>query len=186
MKFERLKMQNWLKEIIRRTLQIFTGIFVFDMPGINVIRNLVIRWLICEGKFGGGIIVSSHVRFYTPHGLTKESISLGKSIRISENVKIDCSSPLSIGDNVWISEDVSILNHNHIIDAKRWKESKKIEKTQGLVLEEDCWIGAGSIILPQVSVIGKGAIVGAGSVVTKNIEPYTVVAGNPACKIGDR
>lgn len=115
----------------------------------------------------GGTIVSSHVRFYTPHGLTKESISLGKSIRISENVKIDCSSPLSIGDNVWISEDVSILNHNHIIDARRWKESKKIKKTQGLVLEEDCWIGAGSVI-------------------TKNREPYTVIAGNPACKIGDR
>lgn len=63
---------------------------------------------------------------------------------------------------------------------------KKVKKTQGLVLEEDCWIGAGNIILPQVNVIGKSSIVGTGSVVTKNVEPYTVVAGNPAYKIGER
>lgn len=178
-------MKNWLKEIIRRVLQIFTGIFAFDMPGINVVRNLVIRWWICRGKLGG-IIVSSHVCFYAPNGLMKESVVLGKRIRISENVKIDCSSPLRIEDNVWISENVSILNHEHIIDSRDWKESKKIRKTQGLVLEEDCWIGARSIILPQVCVIGKGAIVGFGSVVNKNVEPYTVVAGNQACMIGRR
>lgn len=178
-------MQNWLKEIVRRTFQIFTGIFIFDMPGISVARNAVIRWMICKGRLGG-IVVSSHVLFYTPHGLPKESVTVGNKVRISEHVKIDCSSQLNIGDNVWISEDVSILNHEHIIDARKWKESKKVKKTQGLVLEEDCWIGAGSIILPQVSVIGKGSIVGAGSVVTKNVEPYTVVAGNPACKIGER
>ena len=48
----------------------------------------------------------------------------------------------------------------------------------------NCWIGAGAIILNGVT-IGDGAIVGAGAVVTKDVEPYTVVAGNPARKIKD-
>ena len=115
-----------------------------------------------------------------------EQVRLGNKVRIGENAKIDCSSPLLVEDNVWISEDVSILNHEHIIDSREWKESKKVEKTKGLILEEDCWIGAKAIILPQVKIIGKGAIVGAGSVVTKDVEPYTIVAGNPAIKIAER
>ena len=48
-----------------------------------------------------------------------------------------------------------------------------------IIIEEDAWIGAGTIILPGIH-IGKGAIIGAGSVVTKDVEPYTIVAGNPA------
>lgn len=179
-------MYNWLKETIRRVFQICTGIFIFDMPGISILRNLVIHGLVCKGGLGGGIVVSSHVLFYSPHGLAMEKVTLGNKVRISENVKIDCSSPLLVEDNVWISENVSILNHEHNIDAREWKASKDVRKTQGLTLGEDSWIGAGAIILPQVSVIGKGAIVGAGSVVTKNVEPYTVVAGNPAMKIDNR
>lgn len=40
-----------------------------------------------------------------------------------------------------------------------WKESKRISETKGIILEEDCWIGANSLILPQVNIIGKGAII---------------------------
>jgi len=46
-------------------------------------------------------------------------------------------------------------------------------------LEDDCWLGTGVIILPGIT-IGKGAIVGAGSIVTKNVPPFTVFVGNPA------
>jgi acetyltransferase-like isoleucine patch superfamily enzyme len=54
---------------------------------------------------------------------------------------------------------------------------------EGIRIEDDCWIGAGAIILNGVTV-GKGSIVGAGSVVTKNVDPYSVVVvGNPAKKI---
>lgn len=51
-------------------------------------------------------------------------------------------------------------------------------------VEDDCWIGAGAIILYGVT-IGKGAVIGAGSVVTKDVEPYSVNVGNPARKIRD-
>ena len=48
-----------------------------------------------------------------------------------------------------------------------------------ITINQDAWIGAGSILLPNIT-IGEGAIIGAGSVVTKDVPPYTVVAGNPA------
>lgn len=54
----------------------------------------------------------------------------------------------------------------------------------GVKICNDCWIGAGAIILNGVT-IGEGAVVGAGAVVTKNVEPYTIIAGNPARKIKD-
>ena len=54
----------------------------------------------------------------------------------------------------------------------------------GVKIEDDCWIGAGAIILNGIT-IGKGSVVGAGAVVTKDIEPYTIVGGNPARKIRD-
>ena len=56
---------------------------------------------------------------------------------------------------------------------------------KGITVGEDCWIGIRSIIMPGVT-IGNGAIVGAGAVVTKDVEPYKVVAGNPAKVIGER
>lgn len=55
-----------------------------------------------------------------------------------------------------------------------------------LHIGNDVWIGEWTIILPKVKTIGDGAIIGAGSIVTKNVEPYTIIAGNPAIKIGKR
>lgn len=55
-----------------------------------------------------------------------------------------------------------------------------------LSIGHDVWIGEWAVILPNVTTIGNGAIIGAGSIVTKNVEPYSIVAGNPAKKIGMR
>ena len=60
--------------------------------------------------------------------------------------------------------------------------SKKNGDDMPIIIEDDVWIGANAIILSGVT-IGEGAIIGAGSVVTKNVEPYTIFAGNPAKKI---
>lgn len=59
-------------------------------------------------------------------------------------------------------------------------------KRNKLMIGHDVWIGEWSVILPKVSKIGNGAIIGAGSIVTKNVEPYTIVGGNPAKRIGKR
>jgi len=55
-----------------------------------------------------------------------------------------------------------------------------------IVIGHDVWIGHSAIILPSVNFIGNGAIIAAGSVVSKNVEPYTIVVGNPAKQIKKR
>lgn len=171
-------------EMIRRVFQIFLGIWVFDCPGLMQARNIMYKLML--KKFGKKNVISSKVWFYVPHGLKKSEVVVGNYVRISEHVTIDCSSKINIGDNVWISENASILNHEHVIEGREWKKSKSIELTEGLTIGEDAWIGAGAMILPKVSYIGKGAIIGAGSIVTKNVEDYAIVAGNPAKVIGQR
>ena len=137
-------------------------------------------------KVGKKNVISSHTLFYVPHGVHISSVIIGSDVRVAENVRVDCASPVTIGNNVWISENVHIMNHEHIIDGKKWKGTKDIRLTKGIVLCDDSWIGAESIILPKVTRIGEGAIIGAGSVVTKDVGDYMIVAGNPAVVIGIR
>lgn len=173
-----------LKELIRRTVQIVDGIFLFDCPGLNKVRNLVYMFMF--ESYGKHNVISGGVRFYVPHGLKRQTVKIGNHVRISEKVSIDCSGKVIIEENVWISEHTMILNHEHIIEGRNYKESKNIALTDGILIGADAWIGAGAIILPKVNYIGKGAIVGAGSVVTDNVEDYCIVAGNPAKQIGER
>lgn len=88
--------------------------------------------------------------------------------------------PVAIGDHVMMGPEVTILTSNH-----RYDRLDIPMMDQGgtehlpVTIEDDVWIGTKVIILPGVR-IGKGAIVGAGSVVTRPVPPYAIVAGNPA------
>ena len=95
---------------------------------------------------------------------------------------------LIIGNYCSISSDVKfILGGNHIMtristfpfEAYIFREGDDSQSKGGIVVGDDVWIGMNAIILSGVS-IGQGAVIAAGSVVTKNVEPYSVVAGNPA------
>lgn len=77
-----------------------------------------------------------------------------------------------IMDDVFIGPGVSFCNDSY-------PRSRKYKEPEMTIVEEGCSIGAGAVILPSIK-IGKGSIVGAGSVVTKSVAPHTVVAGNPA------
>lgn len=87
---------------------------------------------------------------------------------------------IEIGNDCSISQHISIIASNHNI-AKHMliKNQKWSNKNNYVKILDDVWIGSNSIILPGVT-IGRGAVVGAGSVVTKDIPEYAVVAGNPA------
>ena len=93
---------------------------------------------------------------------------------------IDDSAQVYLGDRVSIGPRVMLLALSHA-NASEIRQSMNHHKG-GIRIEDDCWIGAGVIILQGVT-IGKGAVVGAGSIVTKDVEPYSVVVGNPARKI---
>lgn len=97
---------------------------------------------------------------------------------------------VSIGNYSSIGSNVKFIRANHPINeftshpifynpALKYVKEKKISYTP-LTIGNDVWIGTNSIILSKVTYIGDGAIIGAGSVVTKNVDPFTIVAGNPA------
>ena len=124
------------------------------------------------------------------------NIRIGESCFIGENSRIWSACSITIGDRVLISHNVNIHDHNsHSPSAgARHLHFNQIFSTghpaqlddvasAPIVIGDDVWIGFNATILKGVT-IGKGAIVGAASVVTKDVEDYTVVAGNPAKPIG--
>ncbi len=83
---------------------------------------------------------------------------------IGNNVEIDYSGEIIIEDYVWLSDGCMIYTHDHSFEAKKRNDrSRKNVFPSKLICREGCWIGAKSIILPSVAVIGKHSVVGAGS-----------------------
>jgi maltose O-acetyltransferase len=108
--------------------------------------------------------------------LVKKGLKLGKNVDIVDNFSFDPSHCflISIGDNCTICPNVRLIAH----DAS----TKKIlgyTKIGRIDIQENCFIGDSAIIMPGVT-IGQNSIVGAGSVITKDVPPHTVAAGNPA------
>lgn len=87
--------------------------------------------------------------------------------------------PIIIGNHVNIAQGVVLsgMNHSYKDSSKRIDEQKVI--TSPIIIEDDVWIGANCVILPGVKV-GRHSVIGAGSVVTKDIPSYSLAVGNPA------
>lgn len=103
-----------------------------------------------------------------------EGVYIGSGLKVSDPVK---ASYITIGNRVSIADNVYLINSSGPNKSKLKKVyPRKIGKIN---IEDDAWIGAKAIIFPGVR-IGKMSIVGAGSVITKDVEDYVVVAGNPA------
>jgi maltose O-acetyltransferase len=139
------------------------------------------RWC-CRGLFRHcGASANIERRAYFGSG---RDVSLGDDSGIGVNAKL--SPGIEIGSNVLMGEDVLLLTRNHAFaDRERLIRDQGYLQTERIQIDDDVWIGTRSIILPGVHV-GTGAVIGAGSVVTKSVEPYAIVAGNPATVIGQR
>ena len=102
------------------------------------------------------------------------NFSIGDQSSIGEHAWIYCLDKITIGKNCCIGEDVRLLTGSHNVHAPTFDLV-----TKPISIKDDVWIATGAYVLPGVT-IGEGAVVGAGSVVTKDVEPWSVVAGNPA------
>ena len=116
---------------------------------------------------------------------------LGPLITIGDNTSIHSNCditgtfyPVIIGKNVIIGQNVKLILRSHNIDSPEW-ESKQSHNS-GLIIEDYVWICPHSIILPSVKNIQRGAVVGAGSVVSKDIATLEIVSGNPAQSLRHR
>jgi len=134
---------------------------------------------------------NTHIRgelFTFAHG---GEISIGEYCYVGEQSRIWSASKITIGNRVLIAHNVNIFdNLTHPINAAERHEqffqivtkgySNRIDlKESPVFIGDDAWIGCSAIVLKGVT-IGEGAIIGAGSVVSKDVPPFTIVAGNPA------
>lgn len=169
----------WGKEAALRLIQLLVGVQLFDMPPMLQFRNFVYRLLFRAGR---GLLVGARCVFIVPHGLVGGGLLIGNDVKFNRDVDIDYSGGIEIGNDVWISQNVVIETHDHVPQRspkKQWET-----KTTPLFIEDGVWIGANAIVLGSVSRIGRGAIIAAGAVVTKNVGQYEIVGGVPARVLG--
>lgn len=138
---------------------------------------------------GRGLHIGARCRFWAA-----DHISIGNDVYIGKDVHIECNA--EIGDYVMIANRVAFVGrHDHDfrtvgipVRFSPWvgsNENLSPFRKHKIRVESDVWIGISAIVLSGVS-IGRGAIVAAGAVVTKDVSPYSIVAGNPAHVVGKR
>jgi len=132
----------------------------------------------------GRIEIGDHVNI-SRRCILRGDIHIGEWVEISENVYLHGDGGLEIGKHAHITQGTQVITGNHI-----FKDPTRPIMTQGAVLGkveigEDVFLGSNSILLMGVKV-GKGSVIGAGAVVTKDIPPYSIAVGVPAKVIGKR
>ena len=103
-----------------------------------------------------------------------ENITIQAGSVIGYHCELHAWGEIHVGHNVTISPETVILTGSHNLSTEQYGSLIK-----PVFIEDYVWIGYRALVLPGVR-IGKGAVVGAGSIVTKDVEPYSIVAGNPA------
>jgi len=152
--------------------------------GIIIVQSLPSRlggsfikkyFLVNNGaKIGKNISIDKEVLIRNP-----EHLMIGDNVVISFGVIITAAGGVEIGADVLIGYGAKVLSANHRVPGIKQTIKSAGHMYKKVVIEDDVWIGAGSIVLPGVK-IGKGAIVAAGAVVTKDVSSFVYVAGIPA------
>lgn len=139
----------------------------------------------CTLEVGAGSIVEAKIVFDTD----RASLTIGKDTFIGASSLI-CSKKITIGDDVLVSWGCTVTDHDshstqfseRQYDVANWFHGRKdwsMVKQESTHIKDKVWIGHNVIILKGVT-LGEGCVVGAGSVVTKSVPPWAIVAGNPA------
>lgn len=149
----------------------------FASIGTNVIFEKEVMVFNPEKIFLGNNVYIGHRTMLK--GYFKNTMKIGNNVWIGQNCFFHSAGGIVIEDNVGIGPNVSILTSQHRpIDEETPVLDSPVEMKE-VILEEGCDIGTGSILLPGVR-IGRGAIIGAGSVVTKDVPANMIYCGVPA------
>lgn len=164
----------------RRWIYTFYGSKWFSFPKTFKYR---IRAYQKHFNIGKNPIIENGVILSRTHGL-KGTISIGNNVLLARNTFIDYSGEVIIKDNVKIGADVIIESHHR--DMEAFDRGEDINIPTKLIIEESAYIGIRSIIMSTCNYIGKGARIGAGAVVLKDVPDNVTVVGVPAKIIKSR
>lgn len=114
-----------------------------------------------------------------------KGFSMGSFSAIGNDCYMGAAGGIKIGSFVAIGQNVRFHSENHEFRNRSKRISEQGVTNEGIVVGDDCWIGAGSVVLDGVN-IGEGCVIGANSLVTKDIPEYSIAVGNPAKIIGIR
>lgn len=164
----------------------------------KIVERLLIRLLIMLGlkkyvfkNIASNSVISRRITVYTPHNLIMEEYTnlSANSVIMNTRAKfiVKKYSGAAFGLTVITGGHLSIpgKHHKQVTDKIKDEIDTEKEEDKDIIVEEDVWIGARVTLLSGVS-LGRGCIIGAGSVVRRSIPPYAIVTGNPAKIVGFR
>ena len=193
---------GWVPTVLGIALRGTLYRFILHMDGIAAIENQVRLRFTDHIRLGPGVYLDQGTYLHaTPQGIhigARTIIMHGAVLHVynfrnmpQSGIRIGCDSLIGeysvirgqggvqIGDRVYTSPFTQIIAVNHVFDDPGRPFVEQGITAEGIIIEDDVWLGAGAIITDGVRV-GKGAVVAAGAVVTKDVPPHTVVGGVPA------
>lgn len=148
-----------------------------SLTATHHVRNFIYRH-VCGLHLG-----EKAVLYYGTEIRQPNNIWIGKGSIIGDNSILDGRNGIKIGENVVFASNVRIWTEQH--DHRDPWFRCETQEHKPVIIDDRAWIGSHTVILHSVH-IGEGAVVAAGAVVTKDVPPYTIVAGIPAKKVADR
>jgi acetyltransferase-like isoleucine patch superfamily enzyme len=177
---ERPSLMARLRLFAIRTLNYLTNYLIPHIPSFGLRR----AWYrsVVGISFGhhAGVHLGCYIWYYTPSQVRRDRVSIGAYSRINRNCSLDIRGGLVIGENVSVSPEVMILTAAH-----RATDPEFRVVNEPVAIEDHVWIGSRATILGGVT-LGRGSVVAAGSVVTRDVPPLAIVAGVPARVVATR
>src|SRR5687768_6614729 len=197
-----LVLLGWIPTVVGIGLRGVLYRFILQMDGPAAIENNVRLRFTNHIKLGHGVYIDQGVYLHAcPRGIDigagtivmhgailhvynfrnmpHSGIKIGRDSLIGEYSVIRGQGGVQIGDRVYTSPFTQIIAVNHVFDDPHRPFVEQGITAEGIIIEDDVWVGSGAIITDGVRV-GKGAVIAAGAVVTKDVLPHTVVGGVPA------
>ncbi len=167
--FEYKFIQNLRKKFPKTNINLNNSFILKNIDDIDIKENVVI------GAYNVFCIIN---QFENTNEISKLVIGSGTYVGEHNNIRAAGGS-ITIGNNCLISQQVSIIGSDHGIQKEELIKTQLWIKKGDIVIEDDVWIGCASQILSGVR-IGRGAVIAAGSLVNRDVPPYSIVAGIPA------
>jgi acetyltransferase-like isoleucine patch superfamily enzyme len=168
------------KVLVIRIVNYLTNHVVAHIPSYAVRRAWYSRVLGIHFGRHSCVQLGCYISFYSLRDVRRRSVSVGSHTVINRGCTLDIRGGVTIGENVSVSPEVAIITASHGLNGIDFPL-----ENGPVAIGDHVWIGSRAVILPGVT-LGRGSVVAAGAVVTRDVPPLIVVAGVPAKRVGER